>query len=503
MSDLSVNRKPAFAFGMTILLCLLPFVILSFLNIMAQDDYGYYSGYQMRGFFRMQQDLYLYWSGRYTSNFLYGLLISPGLMYKYYFLHSLLLFFFTWGAILFLLTTVNTLLPGRTFTRSSIVSASFVLFFLFLYVQAEIATGFYWFSSALVYQTAFVLFLVFAGNLVKRMFLPGAICGRDLFLLFLIVLIIGCNELIAVFLLFFLSALITACYYYGRRVPKFLFLYLAVTAIIGILIIFTSGVVSIRHKMMSSEGGYAGVLPAIVFQTIATVYYIFKEPLFWLSAVALFAIGMNLSQDASTGAFALFRKKNIFVPGSLALLLVLIFTLTAILITTRGSLPLRALNNLTDLVTCCLLALFFLAGIKKGADWPYLTTLRLARSAQAAILVVLLMASVNYWEAWKSVFSGYFYHAVLNDRDRQLRATVEQHNKTGTLAPYEEALKGKIRQLFPHGIFESVNTILLEKPSLLYFYNGAETKDLRYLKYYGLDSIIITKTNSGINNVVE
>ncbi len=460
---------------------------------MADDDYGLYDGYQIRGFFRMQQDLYLAWTGRYTSTFLYSLFITPGLMHKYYFLHSLLLFFFTWRAILFFLTTLNSLLPGHPFTRSRIVSASFVLFFLFLYVQAEIATGFYWFSSALDYQTAFVLFLVFAGNLVKRKLLPGAILRRDLYLLFLIVLIVGCNELIAVFLLFFLSALIAASYYYGRTVPKFLYLYLAITAITGILIIFTSGDISVRHRIMSSEGGYAGVLPAIAFQTIATLYYIFKEPLFWISAAALFAIGMNLSQETSTGAFALFRKKNIFVPGSLSLLLILILTLTVILITTRGSLPLRALNNLTDLVTCCLLTLFFLAGIKKGADWPYFTTLRLAHSAQAAILVALLMASVNYWEAWKSVFSGYFYHAVLIDRDRQLRAAAEHHSKTGTLAPYDEALKGKIRQTFPHGIFGSVNTILLEKPSLLYFYNGAEAQDQRYLKYYGLDSIIIKK----------
>jgi hypothetical protein len=478
---------------MTILICLLPFVVLSFLNSMAWDDYNMYYGYHTSGFFRMQQNVYFTWAGRYTSTFICGLLVSAGLMDKYYFLHSLLLFFFTWGAILFLLNTLNRLLPGRPFTRSRIVSASFVLFFLFLYVQAEIATGFYWFSSALVYQTAFILFLVFAGNLVKRMLLPGGIRSRDLFLVFLIVLIIGCNELIAVFLLFFLLALAAACYYYGRPVPKFLLLYLAITALLGIFIIFTSGVISVRHKMMSSNAGYAGVLPAIVFQTIATLYYIFKEPLFWLSAFAMFAIGTNLSQDATTGAFALFRKKNIFVPGLLALLLVLIFTLTSILITTQGSLPLRALNNLTDLVTCCLLALFFLAGIKKGVDWHYFATLGLAPSVRAAILVAMLMANVNYWEAWKSVFSGYFYHSVLTDRDRQLRAAVEHHRKTETLAPYDEALKGKIRQVFPHGIFETVNTLLLEKPSLLWFDNGVEVQDPGYLKYYGLDTIIVRK----------
>ncbi len=495
MSDLSVNRKPAFAFGMTILICLLPFIILSFLNIMALDDYGYYYRYGMRGFFGMQQDLYLTWSGRYTSTFLYALFIGPGLMHKYYFLHSLLLFFFTWGAILFLLTTLNKLLPRRPFTKGRIISASFVLFFLFLYVQAEIATGFYWFSSALVYQTAFVLFLLFAGHLVKRMLLPGAIVRRDLFLLFLIVLIIGCNELVAVFLLFFLSALIAACYYYSRPVPKFLYLYLVITVLIGIGIVLTSGVVSVRHKLMSSDGGYSAVLPAIIFQTTATLYYIFKEPLFWLSAAALFAIGMNLSPE--TGVLALFRKKNIFVPGSLALLLVLILTLAATLITTRGSLPLRALNNLTDLAACCLLALCFLAGIKKGADWPYFTTFRLASSTRAALLIVLLMASVNYWEAWKSVFSGYFYHAVLTDRDLQLRMTAERHLTTAIVTPYDEALKGKIRQTFPHGIFESANTLLLEKPSLLFFYTGAEMQDDAYMKYYDLDTIIINKINGG------
>lgn len=491
MSDLSINRKTVFVFRITILACLLPFIILSFLNSMALDDYAMYYDYHMMGFFRMQQHVYFTWEGRYTSTFICGLLVNPGLMHKYYFLHSLLLFFFTWGAILFLLNALNTLLPSRPFTRSRIVSASFVLFFLFLYVQAEIATGFYWFSSAMVYQTAFILFLVFAGNLIKRMLLPGDICSRDLFLLFLIVLIVGCNEIIAVFLLFFLLALIAACYYYGRAIPKFLLLYLAVTTLIGMLIFFTSGVISVRHKIMSSNGSYAGVLPAIVFQTIATLYYIFKEPLFWLSAVALFAIGANLSQDATAGAFALFRKKNIFVPGLLALLLVLILTLAFALTVTRGSLPLRALNNLNDLVTCCLLALFFLAGIKKGVDWPHFTTLRLAPSARVAIVVVLLMASVNYWEAWKSVFSGYFYHAVLTDRDRQLRVAVEQHRKTETLAPYDEALKGKIRQVFPHGGFETINTLLLDKPSLLLFYNGADWQDRGYLKFYGLDTIIV------------
>ncbi|HMI59418.1 MAG TPA: hypothetical protein VK518_00875, partial [Puia sp.] len=105
MSDLSVNRKPAFVFLITILICLLPYIILSFLSCMALDDFDIYNSYQMVGFLRVQQDVYLRWEGRYSATFIAGLFVKAGLL-KYYFLHSLLLFFFTWRAILFLLTTL-------------------------------------------------------------------------------------------------------------------------------------------------------------------------------------------------------------------------------------------------------------------------------------------------------------------------------------------------------------------------------------------------------------
>ncbi len=248
--------------------------------------------------------------------------------------------------------------------------------------------------------------------------------------------------------------------------------------------------ITVQMGLSKPSNSFISTGPAIAFQTAATLYYIFKEPLFWLSAIALFALGTTLSQHT---AFAIFRKKNIFGPGLLALLLVLMLTLTAVLAATGGSLPPRAVNNLADLMTCCLLALFFLAGIKKGVEWAHFTTLGLTPLARTALPVVLLMASVNYQEAWKSVFSGYFYHAVLTDRDRQLRYAEAQHRKTDTILPYDEALREKISQVFPHGVFETVNTILLEKPSLLYFYDGVQIQDPYYLKFYGLDSILVKK----------
>jgi hypothetical protein len=54
-------------------------------------------------------------------------------------------------------------------------------------------------------------------------------------------------------------------------------------------------------------------------------------------------------------------------------------------------------------------------------------------------------------------------------------------------------VEARIRQVFPHGIFGTVHTLLLEKPPLLYYYDGAATQDSAYRLYYGLDSIIIAK----------
>lgn len=477
----TVKPKLAAVFWMAIVFCLLPFLVLSFFNVLSADDYLLYNFYRADGFLHTQQKLYLTWSGRYTTTFLSGVYVSLDLLRTYPFLHVLLFALFTWCAIFFLLSAIRSLLPGLPYTRARIVQASFVLFVLFLYVQAEISTGYYWFSSAVVYQTAFILFLVLLGLLAKR-----SVSSRktlDGWVLLLILLIEGCNELATVFLLSFLGMLIAAWYYYRRWVPKYLFVYLAVGVLSGIIITFTSGVISVRHHMMNPDTSYISVVPAIAFHSAATLYYIFKEPLFWVSAVALFFAGTR-SKDTLLSRF--FGGKAVLLPGSFAVILMVGVTLTAVLLTTRGSLPPRALNNLTDLVACCLLGLAFLAGVNKNSgSWP---GVRLAPTLPMVIMVIVLVASVNYWAAWKSVFSGYFYHAVMTDRDRQLRTSGND-----TIIPYDEAVRDKLRQVFPHGVPGTVGELLLEKPSDLYFDDGAEAQDPAYLKFYGVDSIILKK----------
>src|ERR1700744_3353279 len=148
-------------FWLLVIIGLLPFVILSFLNSMALDDYLYYQLFGSKGFFGAQRYLYTHWAGRYTSTFLLGCFIRLGIPGRWPWLPALVYFAATWGAISYLLSTVYMLLrQGHLVTGSiRILPAATLLFFLFLYVQADIAGGFYWFSAMVVYQTAFVLFL--------------------------------------------------------------------------------------------------------------------------------------------------------------------------------------------------------------------------------------------------------------------------------------------------------------------------------------------------------
>jgi hypothetical protein len=491
-----MNGTSRSVFWLLILVGLLPFVIVAFFNSMALDDYLFYFLYQTKGFFTVQADLYHGWAGRYTSAFIIGCFVRLDLPGRYPWLPPLFYFAATWGAFCYLCFSLCRGIVN--ISRMRLLQAATLLFLLSVYVQADIATGFYWFSSVVVYQTAFILFLLFAARLIRRLAPTPAfsVSGRELILLVLVLLIVGCNEMIAVFLPLFLLSLALACRFYGRPVPLFLWLCLATAIAAGMLIMFTSGVLSVRRPLLNAGTGYWHVLPVIGFQTIAVLYYIFKEPFFWLTALALFGLGIRLSPtpegaSASLGLLTPFQRKNIFLPGLLTVLVLLVLSLTAFLIASHGSIPPRVLNNLSDIMSCCMLAICFLAGInKRNVSVPALFQ-KLSPGLGLGVLVAVTLSSTNYLEAWKTVFSGYFYHAVLTDRDRQLNAVKLEHQHTAIVLAYDAALQEKINTVFPHGVFKTVQTLLQEKPALLYFFDGAGSGDRGYAHFYGLDSIIL------------
>ncbi len=485
-----MNAASGRVFWLLILVGLLPFVIVAFFDSLASDDYLFYFLYQHKGFFAVQADLYHGWAGRYTSAFIIGCFVRLDLPGQYPWLVPLFYMAATWGACCYLCFSLSRGIVGAN--RMRILQAATLLFFLSLYVQADVATGFYWFSSVVVYQTAFILFLLFSARLISRLAAPPTLLLSDLVLLLFVLLIVGCNEMIAIFLPLFLLSLAWACRFYGRFVPTCLWLCLATAVAAGVLILLTSGVLLVRRPLLNARTSYWQVLPVIGFQTIAVLYYIFKEPFFWLAAVALFGLGIRLSPpERSPGLLASFRTKNIFLPGLLTVFALVVLSLTAFLLASRGSIPSRVLNNLTDILSDCMLILCFLAGVSKSNFSIQAIFQKLSPGLGLGVLVAVILSSTNYLEAWKTVFSGYFYHAVLTDRDRQLKAAMVEHQHSAVVLTYEVALREKIHAVFPHGVFKTVQTLLDEKPAMLYFFDGAGSGDRGYAHFYGLDSIII------------
>ena len=348
---------------------LLPFVILAFLDNMAMDDYFFYDLYRTKGFWGAQHDLYLIWAGRYTSSLITGSFITLDLPGRFPFLPTLLYFGFTWIAIVVVLRSARLMLPDGFFFHGW--KAAGVLFVLLLYVQEDIATGFFWFSSTMVYQTAFILFLLLAGTIIRKIGSPGSGSSTDFLFFLLIVLLVGCNEIMAVFLPLFLTALAGFLSFYGRRAGQWLWLGLAIAIGMDLVIFFTSGTISYRQQLMNTGTSYLTVVPIIGFRTVEVFFNIFKEPLFWGCAIAAFFLGIVVSPQLKEGSpLTIFRERNIFLPGVTALISVVLLSLAAFLLASRGSIPPRALNNLSDVSAFCLSALAFLAGIPKGARIP-------------------------------------------------------------------------------------------------------------------------------------
>jgi len=493
--SIAVERRLIGLFWLMVVLCLLPFVLIAFLNDMAADDFLYCSLFRQSGFFGGQQLIYLRWAGRFTTSFLNASFASSNLLAHYYWLPCLLLFAGTGFATVLWVSTVYSLLPAKPSggAGSWIVAVSFILFILLLYVQADIATGFYWFSSAIVYQSSMILFLLMTASLLKRVVRTAPAPGHDALLLLLILLIAGCNEMSAVLLVFLLAAVTAGYGYIRRRVPAWLWLYLGTAILTGLVLLLTSGVLRVRSAMMNSHSSYFSIVAATGFQFIYVLFSVFKEPLFWVSGFAAFLAGDRLSRNGmAVGWLAALRERDLFLKGLIVLLLMIALSLATVMTGSHGSLPPRALNNLTGLLAIGLLMLLVVAGIRGNGRTPASGGFALSPVAWSVILVLPLLGSTNYRDAWKTVVSGYFRHAVLQDRARQLTEAGERHQRVVTIRSYPDAIEDKIREKFQHGLPATLRMYMLENPPLMYPYDGTAAQNQKgYCQYYGIDSIIV------------
>lgn len=476
----------------TFLFCLTPFLLAAFFNLLTTDDYILAKNLQDRGWLLTQQDYMVGWTGRYTAIFIESLLMEAGASH-WPFLHTWALLAATWAAIYFLLITVNARLLDRHYARRLLALGAAVLLLVLVYVQAEIGTGLYWFSSAIPYQLAFILLLLLAAFLIRSNRAVSAL---------LIILIAGCNEIAATFQILLLFILLGEAWRRTRSVNRSLLFYLLIAIAAGLLIVSFSGLFHSRYKILRSNAGYITVFPIVVYRSLSVFYFIAKVPLFWIASLTLYLAGATHPRPALPAAATTaagrptpadsarpVAARKPLLSGLLIATGLMFLTLFAIVVVTRGPLPQRALNNLIDLTTVGFLALSFVAGsLYKPKTLPKTHPLVLS-----ALLICTMLAAEPVADAWASCFNGYFYSAAEKAREQQIRLAAAANQRTVELPPFQESLDQQVRRVFPHGTFATVRDWLQISPPFLYFAQHSDDACRTYAIYCGLDSVNIQK----------
>lgn len=174
---------------------LLPFVVLSFYSHPALDDYSDALLRNRLGFWEAQRNLYLTWTGRFTTSLLLTEL-SP--VYhrclSIYWLVPVLALLALLGSLYVLLST----LTGSLWRRSTRLLASGVLLLLWLLRASSIAEVLYWYNGVAVYTLPTALLLLWLAAMLRYWQAPRPTVRRWLLLVVVLsIALAGTNEFLA------------------------------------------------------------------------------------------------------------------------------------------------------------------------------------------------------------------------------------------------------------------------------------------------------------------
>lgn len=213
---------------------ILPFILISYFNNPASDDFSYNTKSQSIGFWEAQSYWYNDWSGRYLASAILSiteLLSQPFIIYKI--LPILLL-----GSLFFsLYYLASIVLPDLTKKDYSVIS----LYFITIYIVQlpTIPQGFYWLAGSVTYQLAnilSVLFLCFLIKLLKH--------KKNKYLIttsMLIAAIIGLNETSMLIIDYVLAIIFSYHFFINKKINPQLILLLLIAVLFSLIVILAPG----------------------------------------------------------------------------------------------------------------------------------------------------------------------------------------------------------------------------------------------------------------------
>jgi len=463
------------------------------------DDYLLFYLKRNWGFWGMQAWIYHHNSGRYLSSFIGACFSYDHFLTGHYYLHSIFLILFTIAAMYWTISKMMGLVLHYPLSPKINLLYALLFFLVSLAVTPEIFTAYYWFSSAVTYQTGNILCVLLAGFAAESIFGPGK--KRRLFFTAItactIMLINGTNELVALLLPgLFLSAIIPMVKW--GFVSKKKAILLTLVFVVSLFFLFLAPGISHRaHEF--SDHSLIWSLGTGLFWLASSWWYLFKVPLCWLFLGDVFFGGMLIGRNDQEIPFLVNLKQISLKRGIMMVAGWEFIALFPLVYAVQGSLATRALNVMVfmNLLILTVFALWFGLSRSWVTDHPAMKTFSRYRYL---FYIVLLFSGSLFFQCLQTAISGYFYQKI---KSREM-ATLESAHPLGQtfvrLNNYKTAVKMELQHRYGGKVGVRVRKLLLIKPSLLNFNfsDKAERPNDYELDYYQLDSLTIGR--EGIKN---
>lgn len=213
-----VSHQPQLALTLITAAAVLPFLLLSYYNHPFMDDYYNAANVRATGLWAQQIELYLRWTGRFSSSLL--VTAANPLVYGWY-------DGFRWTPAITLLATLGTTYLGlRTLsqrklprTQAALAAAIFLLFYL--HMIPDPYSAIYWFTGSVVYHVAgLTLLLVFiASERARQTTKVWSRLSWQMVSAFCAIVVTAANEMTMLHLLLGLTLLLVVSWY-RRQWPQ-------------------------------------------------------------------------------------------------------------------------------------------------------------------------------------------------------------------------------------------------------------------------------------------
>jgi hypothetical protein len=464
-------------------LLVIPFIAISFFDHPSADDYIYAAMIRGNGIIGHLKQIYIEWSGRYFSTFIecFNPLVY-GWFTGYKLIPILLIFLFYVGIFRFL-----NIILGERLSSLKIHLFSLILFLLFFNNIPSTTECIYWMDGSLKYFSGSILSLFFFALLIKLWYSDNIKTSSYFYLIILIIMIVGTNEINMILLDEILFIIVIKEILLKRKLRKFL-LVSAITAIIATIVEITA------PGNYSRMGAFQGNLDIIfsIQQSIVSFIKIaglfIKDPGFLITSMIFVAFLPLLNKNK---IFQELTKVNPFITLSLCILILI--SLYIPVIYTTGMNPALRVHNTTAF------AFIFFFFFNIAVIHRYLITKNKITQIHVPFYLIKLLAMAAFFltitefskepgPGKEIIAEGNIFHAYYDLFVNALEYNKELNNRENII---EQAAEKHIRMLEVPALSAIPKTIyFIEiKKNASYWVNQGVAK------YFGIDSIRIAKTD--------